>query len=253
MTVLADSGAARYYRDHEDHVHFVLFVPLLCELTHDGLESIVKDLTCTTKPFARGTAELVGHTLYIREITHLERFNDAVCSAFTYLAGYKCPVLTGPSRNASSVTFPMVESGDWDSGSIDGQLCETSLMGIGYAAYQVRQKARLLTTVERKALGNKVMPEYVSLLREAERLAHRIVLLESLQSDVVDSAYDEWLTSRGFALGAQLKPIREACINIIARKRATSTRSAASSYMLALFSGNKIFKAFSPRYVNHKF
>ena len=103
-----------------------------------------------------------------------------------------------PTTPSYKMIFPIVSLDVWDQDSRHDQLREMSLLEISHAAYVVRSKERLLSPAERKRSHDKVMPEFRALVCEAEKLALRVVRVQSLLSEDAAEIHNEWLVTRGF-------------------------------------------------------
>ena len=126
--------------------------------------------------FSRASA-----AFYFYDVTNLLSFDEAICAAFPYLAGYE-RLFTAfrPRKHSGGLTCPLVQSEKWIKSTVNEQLRIGSLMGVSYVAYLLEGKP--LGEAEREKLCEQVMPEFGALLREAERLALRMVHMRALFS-----------------------------------------------------------------------
>ena len=204
LNLLIDAGAAYYYCDANSMAYFTLLRALLGELTHREAGLIANDLTRTTRPYTRRAAQQTRFVLRFGEVINFERFDAAVYDVLSDLVGYEqlLPPEAGerapPTTSGYKMVFPIVSLDVWDEDSRHDQLREASLLEISHAAYIVRSKARLLSPAERKRSHDRVMPEYRALVCEAEKLALRVVHVQSLLSGDVAEIHNAWLAARGF-------------------------------------------------------
>ena len=165
---------------------------------------IANDLGRTTRPYTRRAAQQTRFLLRFGEIINLERFDAAVHDVLSDLVGYEQLLPPEDDGQTSSATasyemvFPIVSLDVWDQDSRHDQLREASLLEISHAAYTVRTKERLLSPSERKSSHDRVMPEFRALVCEAEKLALRVVRIQSLLSGDTAEIHNEWLNARGF-------------------------------------------------------
>ena len=204
LNLLIDAGAAYYYCDANSMAYFTLFMPLLGELTHKETGLIANDLTRTTRPYTRRAAQQTRFVLRFGEIINFERFDAAVHDVLSDLVGYEQLLPPEDDERAPPTTasykmiFPIVSLDVWDQDPRHDQLREMSLLEISHAAYIVRSKERLLSPAERKRSHDRVMPEFRALVCEAEKLALRVVRVQSLLSEDAAEVHNEWLVTRGF-------------------------------------------------------
>ena len=212
ITLMVDAGAAYYHLDEETLPAFVIYVPLLGELTHKDTRKVITDLKRTTRPFLQCIACEVGLYVHFNEITELYRFEAAVVATLGDLPAYECAVGIPAEKRAETPSFPVLSVSAFDEGSVGECIRRVCVAEVSHAASRVRKLARPLTATERSEFCRRVMPEYEPVVREAEQLALRIVRMDTIvraRRDPVEShERDEWLRDCGYMSQPLIRPIR---------------------------------------------